>query len=194
MSVESFETQGGGGGNSSTRWVITAVIAVVVAAAAFFAGKAMAGGGPSTLAEAVQQARAGDLPCGDTGSAATPQQAPAGAPQGGAPPGGGGAFALRAICDRNGTQGTANGRQRFGGGAGGFGGQIGEVVSVDGSTLTVRGAQGNTTVKLGSQTTITRSSSAKTSDLKVGERVIVNAPPQGGTARSVLIVPETGQN
>src|SRR6185503_15932295 len=109
MSVETFETQGGEGGGNSTRWVITAVIAVVIAAGAFFAGKAMAGGGPSTLAEAVQQARAGDLPCGDTGTAAPPQQAPTDAPAQGGPPGGGGAFALRAICDRNGTQGTANG-------------------------------------------------------------------------------------
>ena len=183
MTVESFETQGGGGGNT-TRWVIVGVVAVVVIAGAFFAGKALAGGGPATLAEAVQQARAGDLPCGDTGPAPTPDS------QGGPPANGGGAFAVRAICDRNAAQGQRPGNgNRFGGG--GFG-QLGQVVSVDGSTLTIRGQQGERTIKLGSNTTITRSSKASSSDLKAGVQVIVAAPPQGGTARSVQIIPQTG--
>ena len=68
MSVE-YEDEYEEGASDNTRWVIAAVIAVVLAGGAFFAGKAMAGGGPATLAEAVKQAQAGDLPCGDTGSA-----------------------------------------------------------------------------------------------------------------------------
>ena len=61
----------------------------------------MAGGGPATLAEAVEQAQAGDLPCGDTGTAAaTPD--PAGRPAARAA-----GFAVRAICNRGGTNGQA---------------------------------------------------------------------------------------
>ncbi len=75
MSVEEYEDDYEGGG--ATRWVIAAVVAIVLIGGAFFAGRAMAGSGPATLAEAVQQARAGDLPCGDTGTAAAAATPPA---------------------------------------------------------------------------------------------------------------------
>src|ERR1700754_5081525 len=84
----------------STRWVIAAVIAVVLIAAAFFAGRAMAGGGPSTLAEAVEQAQAGDLPCGDTGTAATPDPNATPTANGGPPQAFSAGFAGGAICNR----------------------------------------------------------------------------------------------
>jgi cobalamin synthase len=86
------------------RWIaIAAVGAVALGVAGYFAGHASAGSGPTTLAEAVQQAQDGKLACGDTGTAAA---TPAPAQGGGAPPAGGapGAFFLRAICDRGGGQ------------------------------------------------------------------------------------------
>ena len=120
MSVEEYEDDYEGGG--ATRWVIAAVVAIVLIGGAFFAGRAMAGSGPATLAEAVQQARAGDLPCGDTGTTAAAATPPADA--NGAPPAGGfgGAngtqFALRAICGQNSQTGNgAPGTGTNGGGA-----------------------------------------------------------------------------
>ena len=173
----------------TTRWVIAAVVAVALIAGAFFAGKAMAGSsGPATLAEAVTQAQAGDLPCGDTGTAsATPD------PQGGPPQGAG--FAVRAICNR-GQQGTNGGPPTgagFAGRGGGFG-FGGEVVSVTADKLTFKGQQGNITVTLGPSTTISKSSKAASSDLKPGQTVVVGgagrqaqAGGQTATATSVLI-------
>ena len=96
MSVEEYEDDYEGGGNA--RLVIAAVVAVVLIAGAFFAGKAMAGSGPKTLADAVKQAQAGDLPCGDTGAAPTP--AANGAPPAGGFGANGAQFMVRAICDR----------------------------------------------------------------------------------------------
>ncbi len=97
--------------------VIVAVVAVVVAAAAFFAGRALAGGGgPETLSEAVAQAQAGDLPCGDVPGGADTRcgrrdPAAGGAPPTGAGGAGGASFALRAICSQGDGQ-QAGGRAR----------------------------------------------------------------------------------
>jgi hypothetical protein len=172
-------------GSGPTRWVIAAIVAVALIAGAFFAGRAMAGG-PSTLAEAVQQARSGDLPCGDTGTATPPPS--------GAPGNFGDGFALRALCGQQGTPQNGTGR-RFGA-AGGLGfGLSGQVVSVKGDTLTLRSPRGSQTIKLGPSTTISRASKGSSSDLKAGDTVIVGGAGRGttsGAAQSVLIVPSRG--
>jgi hypothetical protein len=185
--------------NWTGRLIIAAVVALALIAGAFFAGKAMAGdSGPATLAEAVQQAQKGTLPCGET---ATPAASPAATPgANGAPPQGGGGFLLRGLCD-SGGQGAAGqngqGRGRFGGGAGGFGGQTVTAVSAD--SITVEGPNGSSTVKLDSATTVNKTSGASAADIKKGDSVIVagaggpNAAP-GGAARSVTILPQTGSN
>jgi hypothetical protein len=166
------------------RWIaIAAVVAVVLGVAGYFAGHASAGGGPSTLAEAVQQAQDGKLACGDTGSATPP------AGQGdaaGSPPGGGGAFFLRAVCDR-GQGATSNGGQGFR--RGGFGGgQVGEVTSLSGDTLVLQDRQGQSIkVKLTSSTTVRKSATGSLSDVKRGATVTV----AGNPATSITILPAT---
>jgi hypothetical protein len=73
------------------RWIaIAAGVAVVLGVGGYFAGHASAGGGPSTLAEAVQQAQDGKLACGDTGSSAAAPAAQGSGDASGAPPAGGG--------------------------------------------------------------------------------------------------------
>jgi hypothetical protein len=164
---------------------IAAVVAVVLGVAGYFAGHASAGGGPSTLAEAVQQAQDGKLACGDTGAAATP------APQGdgvGAPAGGanGGAFLVRAICDRGQNTGGGGGQGFQGGRRGGFGGgTVGQVQSLSGDTLTLQGRQGTIKVKLTSSTTVRKSVSGSLSDVKPGATVTV----AGNPATSITILP-----
>ena len=200
--METEEVQEGG-----VSWiVIVAVVAVVVAAVAFFAGRALAGGGgPETLSEAVAEAQAGDLPCGDVPDvptpgaegAATPPTDGQGAPGGGGGGAGGAGFLVRAVCNQdaaNGTNGApgAGGRMGFGGGGRGFGQQV---KSVDGDKLTLTGPQGDTTVTLGPDTTVSKSAAGEVSDLKTCDSVIVTGGRQEGeAATSVLIVPATGSN
>lgn len=197
--METEEVQEGG-----VSWiVIVAVVAVVVAAVAFFAGRALAGdGGPGTLSEAVAQAQAGDLPCGDVPEAPTPGAEGTGGPPAdgqGAPGGAGGAgFLVRAVCNQDGQGATGaggqGGRMGFGGaGAGrGFGQQV---KSVDGDKLTLTGPQGDTTVTIGPETTVSKSAAGAVSDLKAGDSVIVTGGrAEGEAATSVLIVPAAGSN
>ena len=175
------------------RWIaIAAVVAVVLGVAGYFAGHASAGSGPSTLAEAVQQAQDGKLACGDTGAAATPPAGGTDANGGGAggAPGGGSAFFLRAICDRGGqgAGGTAGGAGGGGQGfrRGGFGGQAGQVKSVSGDTLVLQDRQGQTVkVKLTSSTTVRKSATGSLSDVKPGATVTV----AGNPATSITILP-----
>jgi hypothetical protein len=175
------------------RWIaIAAVVAVVLGVAGYFAGHASAGSGPSTLAEAVQQAQDGKLACGDTGSAQAPAAQGDGAQTGGPPGGGanGGAFFLRAICDRGG-QGAAGTAGGTGGGGqgfrrGGFGGQAGQVQSLSGDTLVLQDRQGQTIkVKLTSSTTVRKSATGSLSDVKPGATVTV----AGNPATSITILP-----
>jgi hypothetical protein len=156
---------------------IAAVVALVVAAGAFFAGKAAAGdGGPSTLAAAVSQARAGKLPCGATA-------APAAAAD----------FLVAAVCDRNGQTGF----RRSGGpgfGLAGPGGAAGTIASIDGSTLTIQGRQGTQKVTLGSATRVRRYATGSKADLKTGAGVIVSGG-RNGAPRTVTVLPasQSGQ-
>jgi hypothetical protein len=155
-------------------WIAIAAVAVVIAAAAaFFAGRALAGGGPATLSEAVEQAQAGNLPCGETA---------AGDPGQGGPPDSG--FIVRAVCAQDGAQAP-----RGAGGGRGPGGLTMQVKSVEGSTLTVTGPQGDTTIELGPDTTISRTTAGESADLKAGQNVIVGGGRQGEPASSVVIVP-----
>jgi hypothetical protein len=175
------------------RWIaIAAVVAVVLGVAGYFAGHASAGGGPSTLAEAVQQAQDGKLACGDTGAAATPPAGGtdangAGAGAAGGPPGGG-AFFLRAICDRGGANGAGGGNRQGFTGRGGFGGQAGQVESISGETLTLKDRQGQTIkVKLTSSTTVRKTETGSLSDVKPGATVTV----AGNPANTITILPAT---
>ncbi len=177
------------------RIVIAVVVALALIAGAFFAGKAMAGdSGPATLAEAVQQAQKGDLPCGETASASA---TPAGTPDAnGVPPAGGGAFLLRGLCNQNGQGGQTGLAGRVGGR--GFGGQTVTAVSAD--SITVEGPNGPTTIKLDADTTVNKSSGASVSDIKKGDSVMVagafgpGGNTQGGAARSITILPQSAGN
>ncbi|WP_028059997.1 hypothetical protein [Candidatus Solirubrobacter pratensis] len=190
---------------------IAAVVAIALGAIGYFAGHAGAGGGPSTFAEAVQQAQDGKLACGDTGVAAAPTGGGAGAGaagtgQAGAPPRGGGSqFLVRAICQgrqnggtggQNGGTGGQNGGGGFGGRggfAGGFGGVAGQVQSISGDTLTLQGRQGTVKVKLSSSTTVRKSATGSVGDIKPGATVTVAGTGQNNEnpATSVTIVPAT---
>jgi hypothetical protein len=164
------------------RLIIAGVVALALIAGAFFAGKALAGdSGPATLAEAVQAAQKGDLPCGESATAT-----PAGTPDAnGAPPAAGGGFLLRGICDQDGQTGQARGG-RFGG----FGGQTVTAVSAD--SITVDSPNGPTTVKIGADTTVNTSASASVADIKKGDSVMVaGAGGPGAAARSITILPQS---
>ncbi len=187
------------------RIVIAAVVALALIAGAFFAGKAMAGSsGPATLAEAVTQAQAGDLPCGDTGAAAPAGTPGAAAPEGtppadGAPGAGGGGFLLRAICQPDSQQagagaGPGQGGGRFGGG-GGLG-QTGQVTAVSADSLTLTTPRGETKVTLDGSTTVNKTSEGAATDIKTGDTVLVAGagPNAQGAATSVTILPQTGGN
>ena len=192
MEFETYEE------NWTGRIVIAAVVALALIAGAFLAGKAMAGdSGPATLAEAVQQAQKGDLPCGETANAsATPASTP---DANGVPPAGGG-FLLRGICNQNGQGGQTGGQNgqagRFGGR--GFGGQTVTAVSAD--SITVEGPNGPATIKLDADTMINKSSGASVSDIKKGDSVMVagafgpGGNTQGGAARSITILPQSAGN
>lgn len=180
-------------------WIaIVAVVAIVVAAIAFFAGRALAGGsGPETLSEAVAQAQSGDLPCGDVPEVPTPGAEGGAPPQGAGGPGGAGGagFLVRAVCTQEDGAAGQGGAPGQGGGFGGRGGFATEVKSVDGSKLTLSGPQGDTTVEIGPETTVSKSTAGAVADIKPGDNVIVSGGRQEGeAATSVLIVPATGSN
>jgi hypothetical protein len=174
---------------------IAAVVAIALGAIGYFAGHASAGGGPSTLAEAVQQAQAGKLACGDTGGAAAPAQAgDTGGPPAGGPGGGGAQFLVRAVCQNGGAAGgpggAGGGRPGFGGGLGGV---VGQVQSISGDTLTLQGRQGTVKVKLSSSTTVRKTTGGALSDVKPGATVTVAGTGQNNEnpATSITVVPST---
>jgi hypothetical protein len=174
---------------------VAAVVAIALGAVGYFAGHASAGG-PSTLAEAVQQAQDGKLACGDTGSAAP---APAGtAAGGGAPPGGAGGsqFLVRAVCNGGAQNGGGGVQGRTGTGgrggfAGGFGGVAGQVQSISGDTLTLAGRQGTVKVKLSPSTSVRKNAAGALSDVKPGATVSVAGTGQNNQnpATSITILP-----
>jgi hypothetical protein len=181
---------------------IAAVVAIALGVGGYFAGHASAGGGPATLAEAVQQAQDGKLACGDTGGAAAPAGTPNAAGAAGGPPGagaggaGGSAFLVRAVCGGQQGQGAGQGpggnRPGGGGFAGGFGGGVaGQVQSIDSSTLTLNGRQGTVKLKLSSSTTVRKTSAGSLSDVKPGATVTVTGTGQNNEnpATSITVLP-----
>jgi hypothetical protein len=176
---------------------VGAVVAIVLGVAGYFVGHASAKSGPTTLAEAVQQAQSGKLACGDTGATASP--AAGGGDATGAPPGGagagGGQFLVRAICNggQNGaaTGGAGGGLGGRGFGAGGFG-LVGQVQSISGDTLSIQSRQGTTIkVKLSSSTTVRKSATGSLSDVKPGANVSVAGTGQNNAnpASAITILP-----
>jgi hypothetical protein len=174
---------------------VAAVVAIALGAIGYFAGHASAGGGPSTLAEAVQQAQAGKLACGDTGGGAPPAQAGgSGAAPAGGPGGGGAQFLVRAVCQNGGAAGAQGGPGGAGGRfGGGFGGVVGQVQSISGGTLTIQGRQGTVKVKLSSSTTVRKTIGGALSDVKPGVTVSVAGTGQNNQnpATSITLVPST---
>jgi hypothetical protein len=154
-------------------------VAVVIAAAGFFGGvqvqksRGDTGTGAGAAAGRFAGARAGGLGAGGAGAAGGAQGGAGGGAQGGA---GGGA------------QGGAPGA-RGGGGQGGAGGAtVGDVSSVDGKTLYVDDASGNTLrVRLAKGGKVTRTATSTASAIHPGDTVIV----QGETASSGTVVAST---
>ena len=130
-------------------------------------------------------------PCGDTGAAAPRRAAERprrGAPPAGGPPGaGGGAFLLRAICDRGQNAGAVQGRRGvFGGGV------VGQVKSVSGDTLVLQARQGEALrLKLTSSTAVRKTASGSLDDVKPGVTVTVAGTGQNNEnpATSITILP-----
>ena len=154
-----------------------AIGALVIAGGAFFAGRAMAAG-PATLADAVQQAQAGSLPCGTSSSGA-------------------GAFIGR-LCGSGtgpaGGTGTAGGTGAAGGFGGGFGGRgvVGTVTAVSASSITVDTRAGSVTVAVPSGVTVSKTVPGTMSDVAVGSTVTVASTTDTSgnrTASRITIVP-----
>lgn len=171
--------------------------ALVLAGGGFFVGRAAASNGPATLAEAVQQAQSGKLPCGSTNGNAN-----------------GGGF-LTAICNGNagglgggrfggnggaapGQGGTGTGQGGLGRGAGGLfgpGSVTGTITSVSGNTMQVQTRAGTITVTVPSSAQITTTTAGSSKDLVAGKTVVVTATGDSSgtnqTASRVFILPQT---
>jgi hypothetical protein len=180
------ERTSSGGGLSRGLLAGAIVGGLVLLLVGFVVGQARAAG-PKSLAEAVQQASAGDLPCG----------APAaGAGQGG---GAGGAGFLTRLCSASGGPGVPNGGAGGGqGGAGGFGGGgfgrgvSGTVKSVSNGSMTVTTRAGDVTVIVPNGVTVDKTVSGSLSDVTAGSTVtVVSTTDSSGnrTASRITIVP-----
>jgi hypothetical protein len=154
--------------------------ALVIAGGAFFAGKAAAAG-PATLADALQQAQAGTLPCGTSSSA------------------GGGIITRLCGTGAGGTGGAggaggAGGGTPGGGGAGGFGGRgvAGTVTAVSASSITVDTRAGSVTVAVPGNVEVSKTVSGSMSDVTVGSSVSVASTTDASgnrTASRITLVP-----
>ncbi len=165
-----------GGSGLGRNLVVGGVIgAVVIAGGAFFAGRAMAAG-PATLADALQEAQAGTLPCGTTSGT------------------GGGGFAAR-LC----AAGTGGGAGTGGTGTGvpggaGFGGRgvVGTVTAVSPTSITVNTRGGSVTVAVPSTVVVSKTVTGAMSDVTVGADVTVASTTDASgnrTASRITIVP-----
>lgn len=148
------------------------VLAIVLLGVGVVIGRFTAPSGPPSLAAAVQQARAGTLPCG-TGVAA--RLCAAGGF--GAPGGAGGT---------GGARGGTGGGLGFGrgGGAGGFG-VVGTVSSVGNGTLTIQTRGGSVQLTLPSSATVSKTVAGSTSDLAAGDTVQVTTTTDSSGQRTV---------
>jgi hypothetical protein len=157
--------------------------AVIIAGGAFFAGRAMAAG-PATLADAVQQASAGTLPCGTSSTGA-------------------GAFLSRLCGSGTGTgAGTGagpggaagNGQGAPGGGfGGGFGrGLAGTVKAVTSTSITLTTRAGDVTIAVPGTVTVSKTVAGALSDVTVGSTVTVASTTDASgnrTASRITLVP-----
>jgi|GEM_PF-2467816 len=217
---DEYDEEGYGG--LPWRTIAVAVAAgVALGVVGYFVGHASAKSGPATLADAVQQAQAGKLACGTPPASAAGGGAGGAAGSGGAAGGGAGGsggaggaaaggrggfgganaagFLVRAVCSPNGGAGARPGGG-FGGAAGGgaggfrggFGGVAGTVESVSGSSITIKGRDGQTqTVKVDASTRVQKTTTGSVGDLKAGDDVTVQGAGQDGsdTATSIFVLP-----
>lgn len=164
----------GGSGLGRNLLVGGVVGALVIAGGAFFAGRAMAAG-PATLADALQEAQAGTLPCGTTSGT------------------GGGGFAARLCASGTGTGGTG-GAGATGQGGAGFGGRgvLGTVTAVSPTSITVSTRGGSVTVAVPSNVVVSKTVTGAMSDVTVGSDVTVASTTDASgnrTASRITIVP-----
>jgi hypothetical protein len=133
------------------KWLIPVIVVVVIAVAVggFFGGRATGGGGDMTLQQAF-----------DRMQKATPEELQQQFQNSG----------------RNGANGGAPGFIFGGNGPRGSGGNLvtGSIISADGSSITVKTADGSTKIVLVSgSTTVTKSEQGSVTDLTTGQNVIV---------------------
>ena len=174
------------GGGLPRGLVVGAVVGgLVLLIGGFFVGQARAAG-PKSLAEAVQQAGAGELPCGS--------------PAGGTGQGGqGGAGFLTRLCEAGGAGGAAGGAGANGGGAaGGFGGGgfgrgvSGTVKAVSAGSMTVTTRAGDVTVIVPSGVAVDKTVAGSLADVTTGSTVTVTSTTDSSgnrTASRITIVP-----
>lgn len=145
------------------------VLAIVLLGIGVVIGRFTAPSGPASLAAAVQQARAGTLPCG-TGVVARLCSA--------------GGFG--GATGNGGARGGTGGGFGFGrgGGAGGFG-VVGTVSSVGNGTLTIQTRGGSVQLTLPSSATVSKTVAGSTSDLAAGDTVQVTTTTDSSGQRTV---------
>jgi hypothetical protein len=166
----------GGSGLGRNLLVGGVVGALVIAGGAFFAGRAMAAG-PATLADALQEAQAGTLPCGTTSGT------------------GAGGFAARLCGSGTGTgTGGTGGAGAIGQGGAGFGGRgvVGTVTAVSPTSITVNTRGGSVTVAVPSTVVVSKTVTGAISDVTVGADVTVASTTDASgnrTASRITIVP-----
>jgi hypothetical protein len=167
-----------GGSGLGRNVIIGGVVgALVIAGGAFFAGRATAAG-PATLADAVQQATAGTLPCGT-------------------PSGNGAGGFLARLCGSGTGAGTpvAGGAGGAGGGfaGGGFGrGLAGTVTAVTPTSVTVATRAGSVTVAVPSTAAVSKTVAGSMSDVTVGATVTIASTTDSSgnrTASRITLVP-----
>lgn len=195
-----------------------AVAGLVLLGAGFALGHVTAGGGPATLAAAVQDAQAGKLPCGTPSTTSTQATTAAGT---GGFRGGGASFIVARLCqaDQNGggfgsgaggaggTGGTAagSGAGGFAGRAGGLGrlfgpGAVnGTITSLTSTSMTLQTRGGSVTVALPASATVTKTTAGSLKDLGSGMDVVVSTSQDSSgnrTATSIFLLPPAagGQN
>lgn len=181
-----------------------AVAGLVLLGAGFAIGHVTAGGGPATLAAAVQDAQAGKLPCGTP--PATSTQAASATGTGGFR-GGGASFIVARLCQASqngGGFGTGTGAGGAGGTGGGFAGRgglgqlfgpgavNGTITSLTSTSMTVQTRGGSVTVALPASATITKTTAGSLKDLGSGMDVIVSTTQDSSgnrTATSIFLLP-----
>ena len=179
--VEGSKGRKDSSGSSLGRNVVVGAVAaaVVIAGGAFFAGRAMAAG-PATLADAVQQAQAGSLPCGTSSTGA-------------------GAFIGRLCGTGTGAQGgfgggLPGGATGQGGAVGGFGGRglAGTVTAVTPTSITLDTRAGSVTVAVPATAAVSKTVAGALTDVTVGSTVTVTSTTDANGARTasrITLVP-----